>query len=385
MLAVPEHTSKKDASTREYGLDWLRVFAFALLILYHSGMGYVTWTWHVKNPETSPALEYVMLACNRWRLPLLFLISGAGVYFSLRRRGFGQFARERLRRLLLPIVFAMLVVVPPQIYFERLYRGAQMSYAEFYPSVFEFVPYPDGSFSWHHLWFVVYILVFSLVGIPLFAFLRGPLGRRAVQGLVAFFERVPPAIYLINVPNIIVSVVLGPRWPNTNNLVSDWANLTGTFLTFLWGFTIASNRDFLDVITNRRKEFAIAGLAIAAVFFWMRVTQVAAGWAPEARLWVGTLISAYYGMTWVFALIGYARTYFNRPSPGLTYATEIVYPFYIVHQTITVAAVYYLIPVPLGVWPKFCIAAFVTVAGSWLVVELIRRSRILRPLFGLKT
>jgi glucans biosynthesis protein C len=372
------------APAREYGLDWLRVFAFAVLIFYHSGMGYVSWDWHVKNPEKSTVLEYLMLACNRWRLPLLFLISGAGVFFSLRRRSLGEFAAERLRRLLIPVVFAMFVVIPPQIYFERLYRGASLSYAEFYPSVFQFVPYPEGSFSWHHLWFVVYILVFSLAGIPLFAWLRGTGGQQAVSRLVAFFEQVPPALYLVNFPNLLVGVLLGPRFPTTNALIGDWANLAGSFLTFVWGFTIASNGPVLDLLTRRRREFAIGGLLIAALFFTGRATQFYAGWPREARLVYGNLVSSYYGMTWVFAMIGYARTYLRSGGPRLTYATEVVYPFYIFHQTITVAVVYYLIPAPLGVWTKLTLAAAATVLGSWILVEFVRRVAILRPLFGLK-
>src|SRR4051794_7561170 len=88
---------------REYGLDWLRVIAFAILIFYHCGMMFVSWGWHIRNEETSRTLELVMLFFNRWRLPLLFFISGAGVSFSLRRRGFGEFAGERTVRLLLPL------------------------------------------------------------------------------------------------------------------------------------------------------------------------------------------------------------------------------------------------------------------------------------------
>jgi len=78
-----------EASTREHGLDALRVFAFAVLILYHSGMAFVTWGWHVQSSETSRTLEHVMVFASRWRLPLLFFISGAGVAFSLRRRSLG--------------------------------------------------------------------------------------------------------------------------------------------------------------------------------------------------------------------------------------------------------------------------------------------------------
>jgi glucans biosynthesis protein C len=369
---------------REYGLDWLRVFAFCVLILYHSGMAFVSWDWHLKNPQQSGALEFFMLFVNRWRLPLLFLISGAGVFFSLRRRSFLEFSTERLKRLLIPLLVGMFVIVPPQIYFERLSQGAQYTYAEFYSSVFQFSPYPAGSFSWHHLWFVAYILVYSLVGIPVFALLRGGAGQRLVTAMVQAFERWPLLIYLVNLPNILVGVLLGPHWPQTNNLISDWANLTGAFLTFLWGFIIASNSDFLGLITRRRREFLITGLAVAALFFTARYSAFTSGWSQAASLWFWTLVSSVYGMTWIFALVGYARAIITQPSRWLTYATQAVYPFYIFHQTITVAIVYCVIPWSIGVWPKLAIVVVVTFTGSWVLFEIVRRLNILRPLFGLK-
>jgi surface polysaccharide O-acyltransferase-like enzyme len=384
MTTEVRQASAAPAAARDYGLDFLRVFAFCVLILYHAGMGFVSWEWHVKNPEQSRALEYAMLAVNRWRLPLLFLISGAAVCFSLRRRSMGEFANERIRRLLLPLAVGMFAIVPPQIYLERLHRGAQLSFLEFYPSVFQFVPYPEGSFSWHHLWFVVYILVFCLCGIPLFTALRTSFGRRAVEAMVRAFERRGPLIYFVNVPGLLVGVYLGPHWPTTHNLVADWANLTGSFITFLWGFIIASNRRFLDLITRRRREFLLLGLAFALIFFGARESGVTREWPAGARLWFSNIVNGYYGMTWIFALIGYARTRITGPSRWLSYATEGVYPFYIFHQTITVAAVYCVIPWKTGVWPKFALVAAVTFAGSWALFELVRRVTPLRPLFGLK-
>jgi fucose 4-O-acetylase-like acetyltransferase len=64
---------------RRYDLDWLRVIAFGLLILCHTGMMFVSWYYHVKNPETSVAPEWVMRFVHEWRMPLLFFISGAAV------------------------------------------------------------------------------------------------------------------------------------------------------------------------------------------------------------------------------------------------------------------------------------------------------------------
>jgi glucans biosynthesis protein C len=377
--------TEQPSAVREYGLDWLRVFAFSLLILYHSGMAFVSWDWHLKNAEQSDTLEFFMLLVNRWRLPLLFLISGAGVFFSLRRRSFLDFSRERLRRLLLPLLIGMFVIVPPQIYFERIFKGAHYSYAEFYRTVFQFIPYPAGSLSWHHLWFVAYILVYSLAGIPLFAFLRSSAGLSSVAAMVRSFEKWPLLVYLVNVPNLLVAVLLGPHWPQTNNLISDWANLTGAFLTFLWGFIIASNSDFLNLITRRRREFMITGLAVATLYFSARYSTLTDGWPETASRWFWTLLSSYYGMTWIFALLGYARATITKPGPWLNYATQAVYPFYIFHQTITVAIVYCVIPWSIGVWPKLAIVAFVTFAGSWILFEIVRRFKLLRPLFGLKS
>jgi len=370
---------------REHGLDALRVFAFTLLILYHSGMGFVSWPWHVKNPQHSEALEWVMLFMNRWRLPLLFFISGAGVSFSLRRRTMSQFAGERVQRLLLPLVVGMFVVVPPQIYFERLAQGRVFSsYWDFYRTVFEFQPYPQGSFSWHHLWFVMYVLVYALAGIPLFRFLRSPRGVAWVGRFADALERWPLAVYFVNVPNLVVGMVLGPHWPTTNNLIADWANLLGSALTFYWGFVFASDRRLLDLVTRRRREFLVVGIVVAAIFFTLRATQTGGEWSLLVQLTVGSVVSGLFGMAWIFTLIGYARTWIVRSTPLLSYATEAVYPFYIFHQTITVALVFSLRDWPVAVGPKLAVVAMGTFLGSWLLFEAVRRVNPLRPLFGLK-
>lgn len=366
----PQHPS----AAREFGLDWLRVFAFSLLILYHTGMIFVRWPFHIKNAETSIPLEWLMLAVNRWRLPLLFFVAGVAVSFSLRRRSYRKFAAERFQRLFLPLVFGMFVIVPPQIYLERLFHGATLSYAEWYPSVFEFRPYPQGSLSWHHLWFVLYIFVYSLAGIPFFRWVRSAPGRRAIDTLVDVFERRPLLLYTAIAPSLFLDSWLGPHWPTTNNLVADWNNLLGSFLYFLWGFIIGLNPRFLDLITRRRHELALSGLAFAIAFFAARAFG-----SPGGRQ-----LSVCFGFTWVLALAGLARHHFREGGPKLRYATQIVYPLYIFHQTVLIAAGYYVIQQPWGVWPKFALVALITFLGSWLAVEAVRRFSLTRLLFGLK-
>ncbi len=380
----PFQPGDSQARQREYGLDWLRVSAFSLLILYHSGMAYVSWPWTLKDTQHSQVLEMVMLFLNRWRLPLIFLISGAGVSFSLRRRSLVQFAGERLRRLLIPFLFAMFVIIPPQHYIVWLTYGAHLSYAEFYPLLFRQVPHP------HHMWFVAYILVFALAGIPLFAAVRSDAGRRALAALVRTLEKWPPLLYLFGVPAVCVGLFLEPHWPTTFTLINDWANLCGGLIYFLLGFMIASERRFLDLVTRRRIELLIVGLAFAAVHFTAIATGFTDSWPAGARalFWAGVggivVPTGFLTLGIVLAVLGFARAHIQRGGPWLTYANEAVYPFYIVHQTITVAVVYAMLPLTIGVWPKLAVAAGSTFAGSWLIFELVRRVRILRPLFGLK-
>ena len=155
---------------RRHDLVWLRLIAIVILLFYHTGMLFNPWGWHIKNTETSETLTYWMVWLHYWRMPLLLFISGAGTFLALRRRTPSQYVDERMKKLLVPLAFGMLIVVPPQIYYEHIHDYS--NYLNFYKTVFEFVPYPEGSFSWHHLWFIAYLFLFSLIGLPFLLFLK---------------------------------------------------------------------------------------------------------------------------------------------------------------------------------------------------------------------
>ncbi len=342
----------------------------------------MSWPWIVNDPGADRALEPFLLGINRWRLPLLFFVSGAAAALSLRRRTWGEFARERALRLLLPLAVGMVLVCPPQTYLERLARGHPLSYAELYRSML--VPAPAGTLSWIHLWFLAYVLVFSTAGLPLLMLIRSVAGRRAVDAAARACARWRPAIYLMAVPSALVATVLGPRWPVTYDLVSDWANLSGGLVLFLWGFALASSRAWLDLVTARRWEFLLAGLGVAALFFASLATGAAERWPSGARTAYWSALNASYAITWILALLGFARARFVQPSGWLRAANQAVYPFYILHQTVTVAAVYALLPWPARWWLKLPLVVAATLLGTWALYGVIRRSRWLRPLFGMR-
>ena len=153
---------------RRYDLDWLRVMAFGSLILYHIGMFYVTWDFHVKSIHSDTSFEPAMKLLNPWRLSLLFLISGIAIRFAVDKADLRRLALQRSKTLLIPIVFGMLVIVAPQSWLELLEKGETTAgFGRFYlqylsanPNFSIVVP------TWNHLWYVVYILVYTLVLMP---------------------------------------------------------------------------------------------------------------------------------------------------------------------------------------------------------------------------
>ena len=137
---APSGQAPSQASGRQYALDWLRILAFGVLIAYHTGMYYVSWTFHIKSPNASSAAEPWMMLSSPWRMDLLFLISGAATAFMWRGKTGAAAApaasrlRERAKRLLLPLLFGALLIVPPQSYLEVVQQhGYTGSFSSFLP------------------------------------------------------------------------------------------------------------------------------------------------------------------------------------------------------------------------------------------------------------
>src|SRR5688572_19032834 len=188
------------SKSRLYFLDWLRVVAFALLVFYHTGLIFVNWGFHISNDSFSEGLKVPMLFVNQWRLPLLFFISGAGIYFALGKRSIRMFTRERIIRIFIPLVFGTFIVVPPQLFFEwkqdEVFNG---TYWEFYPLFFQ-------NITWNHLWFLVYLFVFTFLALPLFIFLRTNAGMRITKSFAVFLSQ-KNCLHLFVLPLLIIELL----------------------------------------------------------------------------------------------------------------------------------------------------------------------------------
>ena len=358
-------------------LDWLRVIAIFLLLFFHTGMLFVGWGWHITNAETIPALQLPMDLAHRLRMPLLFVIAGAGMWFALQRRSGGAFTRERTLRLLVPVIVGMFLIVPPQVYIERLadgdWHGGYLDF--FFQRVLQFQPYPAGDFSWHHLWFIVYLYVYAMLLLPLMLWWRSSSRDGARPAL-----RPGAWLLLLALPLGINEALLRPHFPETHNLTSDWYIFIHYLLLTLYGFLLASSAGIWDWLAQfRRKSLAIAltitigGLSLIEVGVIHRDTAV------------DSLLANAFTWTWLMTFLGYGRQFLGFSNRLLLWARDASYPIYIRHQTVIIVIAYFVIQQPWAPWTKYWVVLGATLLVCVLLYEfLLRRFALLRVAFGIK-
>jgi len=378
-----------ETTQRQTYLDWLRIISIAGVLLFHSAMPYVSedW-WHIKNHQTSNLMMESNFFLHLIRMPLLFFISGTVSYYMMQKRSSWGFIGLRFRRLFIPLVVGMFIIVPPQIYMERLNNGYTGSYWEFYKTVFNFVPYPKGSFSWHHLWFIAYLFVYDIIFAPLFAWMASPKSAGLKNKLAALAEG--KWLYLIMLPGILWYGLVIKDGPENNNLVGDIPYLIYWLLFVLAGFVCITQPKLMDSLErNRRFALTIGFLTfiLIDILRWNKIEPGYERWPFNSQL----LLDGFYALRavvawgWVLAFIGYGKKYLNKKHRVLNYLNQAVYPFYILHQTVIVILVYYIVPLPEDILLKYIytvgMTLFVTVGIYHLLVQPFP---VMRFLFGMK-
>ena len=371
-------------AARRYDLDWLRIIAFGLLILYHVGMFYVTWGWHVKSNYVSSTVEPLMRLVNPWRLALLFFISGVAIRFATdKAASLRRFALSRLARLGLPLLFGLYVWVMPQAFYQVRQSGEFTgSIAEFYPDYLAL----EQAFStitptWNHLWYLAYVLVYILIVLAVLPWLRRVPDSRAWQALTS---RPLVVVFVVILPFAAVETWLSPVFPTTHDLINDWANHAHRFMIFLVGFFVAKDKRFWNSVG---KVWKFAPLLAIATWLVVQNGQSIGDWARE--LLSGTqlrfffsYVAIIYAWSCILTLLGFGQRFLNRESRQLRYLTGAIFCYYVLHQTITVVAGYYLTGYKLGVVVESALVLATTVLGCILGYELIRRIPRIGILFG---
>lgn len=387
------------SNDRRYDIDWLRVAATYLLLLFHVGMVFNPAPfYHIRNGEQSFALLIVCGFIGLWHMPLFFLLAGWSAFSSLTVRGSGGFLRERFFRLFVPLVAGCVLLMPAIKYLELAsgldanYTGLSVapslqagfrqvipsglplaapfdeSFLAFLPTFFTQLP----RFTWAHLWFVAYLLTFTLFYLPLFRRMRNSRERFA-RGVSALW------VYAPILPLAIVQVTMRERWPGLQNLIDDWANFAYYSIYLIAGFALA-RFPALEEAMHREKTRALA-LGVASTL--VLLLGVLGAYSSPAILLANTAIA---GWCFVVALLGWARRKLSFTTATLAYLTESAFPVYLLHQWAIVVPGYFVVRSSLGLWTKFSLLLGIATALTiGLYHLLVRPFALPRFLCGMKT
>ncbi len=371
--------SAQITSQRRYDLDWLRVILIGFVFIFHSGRFFDTGGWHVKNTETYFGVQAWTTFLANWMMPAVFVVSGASLFFALGGSN-GKFIKDKVLRLLVPLVVGAFTHVAVQVYLERV------THHQFTGTFFEFLPHYfnglygfGGNFAWMglHLWYLLVLFVFSLLLLPLFRWLKG----RGTRALSKFGDvlTLPLVVYALAIPIAVLMVNIDPRTPLGSRDMGGWP-LPIYLLFFIYGFVIISHAGLQQrLIKQRWLSLALAVVCFAA--FWDVQGNALFGTPRYAQIYTLFGVSAWF---WVIAIFGFGMKHLTRNTPYLQPLNEAVLPFYVLHQSALIYVGYVVVQWDISALAKWFIIAPLSFAIIIGLIAIIRRVNMLRFLFGMK-
>ena len=343
---------------RRYDIDWLRVIAIGLLLIYHIAIIFQPWAMFIgfiKSEESLESLWKPMTMLNVWRIPLLFYVSGMGLYFAMRKRNWRQLLLERTKRILLPFLFGVVAITTLHMFIFQEYYNMPLGY------------FPHQG----HLWFLGNIFVYVLLLLPFFYYLKKHENGKIKRALLALTSH-PIGPLLVSLFFVLEVLLVKP--PLFALYAQTWHGFFNGFLAFFFGFLfVYSGKTFWQTVLKWRWLY----IGLAAVLFGIRYFNYATE-APD-------YLTAIESNSWIFGVFGLGYKYLNKPSNTLNYLSQAAYPVYIIHMFVLYTGALFILPLKIPILLKFIVIVVFTGLGCYLIYEVVlRRIGFLRPLFGLK-
>ncbi|HEY8178813.1 MAG TPA: AMP-binding protein, partial [Candidatus Limnocylindria bacterium] len=396
---APPPQARGDVGERLVWIDWLKVIVVLAVFVYHAAEPFFIINWVVSNDERSYLLSAIAGFTFLFGMPLMFLLTGATSWLSLGQRSLTGYGMTRLRRLLLPLVAGILILVPLQWWLAAaIARGGENplnTIAWFFGGLrFEPTSRWFGDYGMH-LWFIAFLLAYSVLCLPLLGMLRRPMGSRLLSWLASLST---PAMLLILFAPILVGQWL-LRIPTPS--YRDWADFALWFGFFLIGVILVADRRLLNAVVRNGPRLIGIGVAFVVCGVAVAGTAVVIGLVPAGtasslmRLESAPVLDVpSLGYITLRTAAGAALTggclwigvRWLRSQPAwLPRANRAILPFYVLHHPVAVAVSAVVVQWSMGLWAKFAVIVAVSLAGTVGLTELVMRTRVGRAVFGISS
>lgn len=344
---------------RRHDIDWLRVVAIGLLIIYHTAIGFQPWGVFIRFIQNGDSMEwlwYPMSMLNMWRIPILFFVSGMGVHFAMRKRSFTKLILERSKRILLPFLFGVIAIVPLHIFLWQNYYNQDIHYV----------------LEKGHLWFLLNIFSYVIILAPFFFFMKNKLKFNIGENVKKYLKH--PWIFVIVTICFLAETYIAKPEIYTFYAISWHGYFMGLLAFFFGYFFIEMGQVFWKNLLYWKWFY----LALASLLFFIRIFI----YKMDSPLYLMVLES----ISWIFGIFGIFYQYCQKPSKTLAYLSKAAYPIYIIHMLFLYLTSYLIFPFAMPAIIKYILVIVFTYGGSFALYEFIlRRVNIIKPFFGIRT
>jgi len=395
------------------------------LFPYHAALAVSALDYAVKGQVPSLPVGVLLLLTPLWGMPQMFLLAGMTAWHSLQRRSGIQFVGERVRRLVVPLITGLFLLMPVQAYVQlNVDPEYQTGFAEFYRRLFQVrlgLDFPmflvgtssPESFRLGHLYFLDYLFVYSVVLLPIFVYLRSR--SRLDDSQVA--DLGPARLVAIFVPGLVVGIVEAALG---SEALGAWNRYS--YLIFLLAGYVLLASDGRWQAAARRHRKVVLGATLAAVLVYLLgwlslVSSVVPGTDRGLPSLLLRTVKGLAGWSLVLAITGWVQGRRSaRPTPApadkpmgpdspasgrgqretgwrnenswdrlAAYLTEARLPFYMLHMTPINVIAFHVGRWPLGYLARSFIVLCATLTVTVVVYEFgVRRWALTRFLFGMK-
>ncbi|MBM7655236.1 acyltransferase family protein [Neobacillus cucumis] len=366
-------------ANRRYDIDWLRNLGILLLFPFHSARIFDHWDpFYVKSHVLSWGLSWFIASTSYWFMPLLFWLAGSSIWYALQHRSYQQYMKDRISRLLIPFIFGLLLIVPPQGYFSLWQHrgdspGNYFTFLKNYLLDFSDLSGYFGSFTPAHLWFILYLFVLSLIALPLFIYLKNKNGTSRFEKFHLIFSK--PYVY------ILFFIILAA----TQSLPAPGGQNPFYYLAFLiMGFVTASHPNYQKMFKTYRFHAFILILILVPVWEIILFHSLDSTSFSPVDIFNTFLRSLNTWLT-LIVILGYGNKFLNFSHKLVPYMNEASFPIYIIHQSILVVVGYFILKFNIGVWQEYLLIMAITFMISVIIYEfIIKRTPFTRWIFGVK-
>ena len=379
---------------RIYFIDWLRILAIITVFFFHSSHFFDPIYWHVKNNDQSQTVLVFLGFVNIWIMPLFFFLSGSAVYFGL-GKPFGSYAMGKVKRLLVPLIFGILFLIPPQKYVEALanhkFAGGYIDFLKGYFGGWMFDYRMGFNVAWigaisYHLWFLGHLFILSLLFYPLPGLLKRH--EDSIRRFTLRLTNFRGGVLLLFLPVAVVRVLLKRHFPE----YTGWSDLAAYSFFFLYGYMFIRWEELRNIFA---RSFSLS-LVTGTVLFVSYIASFSFRGSFLSELFRNNRITGFYifqesasalaTWAWLIVIITAGMKYLNFESERRPVLNEAVLPFYILHQTVLLLVGFIVVQWNWNAWLKF---GFISLSTLFLIMVIylfvVKPYNPVRLLFGMRT